>query len=134
VSDKLSLTEKPLVYVFPLAATVMIILLKFSLSAIISASITSQMIIKILISIAIVFPIGIVLGIYFPAGMKLVKNRIALETPWFWALNGIFGVMSSAVAVFISIYAGFSVNFYIAAICYALLTLTLKSLYEEKLD
>jgi hypothetical protein len=42
------------------------------------------------------------------------------ETPWFWALNGAFGVLFSAVAVFISIYFTISVNFYISAICYIL--------------
>jgi hypothetical protein len=73
------------------------------------------------ISIALIFPTGIFLGMFFPTGMRLAKNTASSETPWFWALNGICGVLGSALAVFISIYAGISFNFYIAAALYLLL-------------
>ncbi len=46
------------------------------------------------------------------------------DTPWFWALNGVFGVLSSASAVFVSLYLGMTTNFAIAAICYASLVLS----------
>lgn len=131
ISEKIPLTEKPLVYIYPLFAAVMLLLLRFTLSAVISASITSEMIVKILISIAVIFPVGFILGFFFPAGMKLMKDKMSFGTPWFWALNGIFGVMSSAVAILISIYAGISVNFYIAVICYGLLLLLMKNLSEK---
>ena len=75
---------------------------------------------KIITSIAVVFPVGILLGFFFPTGMRLVRNIHPQETPWYWALNGIFGVLSSAFAVFISIFLGISANFYLAAVCYAL--------------
>jgi hypothetical protein len=51
----------------------------------------------------------------------MLKLSAAGETPWYWALNGIFGVLCSAIAVFISIYGGISINFYIGAVCYAAL-------------
>ena len=41
-----------------------------------------------------------------------------LETPWFWALNGVFGVLASALAVFVAIYFSISVNFLLGAFCY----------------
>ncbi len=131
VSEKLPISKKPFIYIYPLAALLVIMLLNFILPSIISITITSGMIIKIFIAIAVIFPIGIILGIYFPAGMKLVKDRAGLETPWFWALNGIFGVLSSAIAVFISIFAGISVNFYISALCYGLLIFSTKMLAEK---
>ena len=40
------------------------------------------------------------------------------ETPWFWALNGVFGVLASALAVFVAIYFSISANFLLGAICY----------------
>jgi hypothetical protein len=68
---------------------------------------------------------GILLGFFFPVGMKVFRPLAEKDTPWFWALNGIFGVLCSAIAVFISIYFGISKNFYIAAICYALVLIPL---------
>ena len=133
LSEKLPLSKKSLVYLYPLVAVAVILILRFALSTIISDTITSHIGFKIFVSIIIVFPVGLILGIYFPAGMRLVKNRFTQETPWFWALNGIFGVLSSALAIFISIYIGISVNFYIASVCYALLILTVKNLFEESI-
>jgi hypothetical protein len=61
----------------------------------------------------------LLLGLFFPLGMKLSRNNnLQAHTPWFWALNGIFGVLFCAIAVFISIYAGISYNFYLAAVFY----------------
>lgn len=130
LSNNLQVAKKPLVYLYPFAAVLAIILLKFTLSGIITMTITSGMILKIVISIIVIFPTGIILGIYFPAGMKLVKKQVASETTWYWALNGICGVLSSALAVFISIYAGISVNFYIAAIFYGLLIAATYKFYK----
>ena len=61
------------------------------------------------------------LGVCFPAGMRLVRGARAGETPWYWALNGIAGVLCSALAVFFSIYFGISTNLYLACACYLLL-------------
>ena len=47
-----------------------------------------------------------------------LSSRLTAEMSWYWALNGIFGVLCSALAVLISIYVAISVNFYIAAACY----------------
>jgi hypothetical protein len=74
---------------------------------------------KVIIAVIIIFPLGLLLGLFFPLGMKLSRNNnLQAHTPWFWALNGIFGVLFCAIAVFISIYAGISYNFYLAAVFY----------------
>jgi hypothetical protein len=54
--------------------------------------------------------------------MQLVSSSNSVKTPWYWALNGIFGVLFSAIAVFISIYLGISFNFYAAAFFYGFLS------------
>ena len=41
------------------------------------------------------------MGLFFPTGMRLVRSIASNETPWYWSLNGIFGVLCSALAVFI---------------------------------
>ena len=131
VSPGLPLTRKPWVYLYPSVAVIAIIVLRFALSSIVSATITWGMLAKIFISILVIFPTGMILGMFFPTGMNLVKNKAAGQTPWFWALNGICGVLGSAVAVFISIYAGISFNFYLAAIFYGLLTASLPLLQRK---
>jgi hypothetical protein len=54
------------------------------------------------------------------------------QTPWYWALNGVFSVLFSALAVFISIYGGISMSFVIGALCYALTALSLWRIKEPK--
>ena len=75
----------------------------------------------IVASVLIIASLGLLMGMFFPTGMQLVRTVGDAETPWYWALNGIFGVLCSALAVFFSIYFGVSTNFYIAALCYALI-------------
>lgn len=84
--------------------------------------------VKIVASVMAVFPLGMSLGVFFPTGMRLVREARGSETPWYWALNGVFGVLSSALAVFVSIQFSITVNFLLAAACYAALPLFLRSL------
>jgi hypothetical protein len=108
-----------------------ILIMEYVLPMVISNLIHSNILIKIIVSIIIIFPLGILLGIYFPVGMRMVRSISQNETPWYWALNGIFGVLCSALAVFFSIYFGITTNFYIAAICYALLLPCIVYIYRK---
>jgi hypothetical protein len=119
LSDKLPLTRKPWIYIYPLLTACSILGLRFLLSAIFAPLEVSPLSVRIAVSIAVLFPIGVLMGLFFPTGMKLAKEISASQTPWYWAVNGIFGVLCSALAVFISIYLGISTNFYLAALCYA---------------
>ncbi|HVF29538.1 MAG TPA: hypothetical protein VNA22_01160 [Pyrinomonadaceae bacterium] len=121
VSDRIPLSRWSIVSAVPIVTAVVVLLQKFILSFLVTESITQPIFTKALMCIAAIFPLGILLGFFFPSGMKLFKPLVSGDTPWFWALNGIFGVLSSATAVFISIYFGISINFYVAAICYAVL-------------
>ena len=85
----------------------------------------SSMANRILASVATLFPLGFVLGFFFPLGMRIAKSARSLETPWFWALNGVFGVLASVLAVLISIYFSITLNFVLGAACYLTLTLAL---------
>jgi hypothetical protein len=104
-----------------LLASQLILAISFYLPLVTSSMIVEAMGIKILLSVFMIFPLGFCLGCFFPVGMHLVAPAHSGKTPWYWALNGIFGVLCSALAVLISIYAGISFNFYLAAIFYALL-------------
>ncbi|MFC1878505.1 hypothetical protein ACFLZW_01200 [Chloroflexota bacterium] len=120
LSENLSLTRRPWVYLYPIMMVTAIILARFLLP-IMLASFTSMPIwIKAIVSVLVIAPTGVIMGFFFPTGMKLVQSIEDDDTPWYWALNGIFGVLCSALAVLISIYINISTNFYIAALCYSM--------------
>jgi SAM-dependent methyltransferase len=118
LSDRLPVTRTPYSFVLPVFTAAVIVLQTFILSAMVARMITEPIFTKAALCVMAIFPLGILMGCFFPTGMKTFKPLVADDTPWFWALNGIFGVLSSAVAVFVSIYFGISVNFFIAAACY----------------
>lgn len=126
LSDWLPLTRKPYNLALPVITAAVIIIQKFVLSALVAGMITEPIGTKALLCVVAIFPLGILLGCFFPTGMKTFKPLVADDTPWFWALNGIFGVLSSALAVFVSIYFGISLNFYIAATCYLAILLVIR--------
>ncbi|UCG53241.1 MAG: hypothetical protein JSW58_06720 [Candidatus Latescibacterota bacterium] len=130
LSERLSLTRLPGLIIYPLLTAVCIVGLRFLLSVVISNMITSAIMTKILLSVVLIFPMGILMGLFFPTGMRLAKSVCAGETPWYWALNGILGVLCSALAVLFSIFIGISLNFYVAAVCYATVLLALAALYR----
>jgi hypothetical protein len=49
-----------------------------------------------------------------------------------WAINGVFGVLASALAVFVAIYFSISSNFWIGALCYLGLAIPLTLLAAPK--
>lgn len=123
LSDSLPLTRTPWVFLYPLVMAGLILVIKVALSTLLVTLITAPMLIKTLSAILVILPMGLVMGLFFPTGMKLVKHTNPAEAPWYWALNGIWGVLCSAIAVFVSIYISVSINFTIGAICYGLLPL-----------
>ena len=118
LSDRLPLTRPPWSYVHPLLTAGCLIGLSFLLNALTARMVTSPIMARIVASVAVIFPMGLLMGMFFPAGMRLARNASSAETSWYWALNGIFGVLCSALAVLISIYIAISANFYVAAACY----------------
>jgi hypothetical protein len=132
LSERLPLNRAPWALACPAVAVAAIFATRFVLVYLTREMVPAPMSTKIVVSIAAIFPVGIVLGLFFPAGMRLVRSIHPQETPWYWALNGIFGVLSSAFAVFISIFLGISFNFYLAMICYALVLVCVLSLLRTK--
>jgi spermidine synthase len=121
LSDRLPLTRTPWVFIYPIATVVVILAVRFISSGLLAAMVDAPLLLKIVVSVLMIAPLGILMGFFFPTGMRLVRATNQVETPWYWALNGVFSVLSSASAVFVSIYISISMNFYIGAACYALL-------------
>lgn len=131
ISEKLPLTRSPWVFVYPVVMAAVILITRMGLPVLLSGMITSPMPTKIITAVLVLFPLGLLMGLFFPTGMRLVRLLDSEDTPWYWALNGIFGVLCSALAVFFSINFGISTNFYIAALCYSALLATIYYLYKR---
>ena len=115
------LTRRPWVYIYPVAVAAAIGVVRFVMPALGHHMVSAAMPAKIVASVATIVPLGLLMGAGFPTGMRLVVPYASAETPWYWALNGVFGVLGSALTVFVSIYSGISVSLYVGAACYLLL-------------
>lgn len=125
LSERLPIDRSPWIYIFPILTAGGIFLTQFLLQRGTATLIIAPLSYRIGASVLLIFPLGLLMGFFFPTGMKLAQQHEAEATPWYWALNGIFGLLSSAIAVFLSIYFGISTNFYLGLVIYALLPLCL---------
>lgn len=131
-SEQLPLTRAPWVFFYPLAMGAVILLIQTILSSLLVSMITASLLLKTVTAILVILPLGLLMGFFFPTGMKLVQGSNANETPWYWALNGIWGVLCTAIAMFISIYVSISLNFFIGALCYSVLPLCIAGIYRTQ--
>ncbi|MCX7011148.1 MAG: hypothetical protein NTW86_01040, partial [Candidatus Sumerlaeota bacterium] len=131
LSERLPLTRRPWAFVFPVAIGAAILGVRFLLPEIAAAMESAPRLPRILASIATIGPLGACMGVCFPTGMRLARRARGAETPWYFALNGIIGVLCSAVAVFVSIYFGISKSLYVASACYLLLLTVLPAMLRE---
>jgi hypothetical protein len=125
ISDGLPLTRSSWKFLIPLLAACVILVTRVLLNEVMVRMIAAGLLTKIIASILMIFPLGLLLGFFFPMGMRLFRTVSSDEIPWFWALNGVFGVLCSALAVLISIQFGISTNLYISSICYFLISVSL---------
>lgn len=109
-------------HVLPAAMAAAILVASWAFPILLPRLASASMPLKAAVSLALIVPLGTLMGVFFPYGMRLVQRRGLEETPWYWALNGVFGVLCSAMAVLISMRFGISANLWIAAGCYATLS------------
>jgi hypothetical protein len=78
---------------------------------------------RVAVSLALLLPLGAVLGLFFPLGMLRFGDA---GKPWFWALNGVFGVVASVFSLALAMEFGFRATAYLGAALYVLAWLTLR--------
>jgi hypothetical protein len=74
-----------------------------------------------MVSLLAIVPSGVLMGFGFPTGMQIVNFIDQRPTPWFWAINGVAGVLASGLAVTISIEFSISATLWCGAVSYLLL-------------
>ncbi len=60
--------------------------------------------VRIVVACTILVPLGGALGVFFPLGMLRFGD---MNKPWFWAINGVFGVVASVMSLALSMEFGF---------------------------
>ena len=131
LSERLPVARSPWVFSYPVLTAVALGVTACALPAVLGTMMTSPIYGKVATAIVAVLPLGVLMGLFFPTGMRLVQSTRAAETPWYWALNGIFGVSCAALAVFVSMYVGIAANFWIAAGCYGATVVCLRFMYSR---
>lgn len=121
ISDGFSLERRPIFVIIPVFTVLLLLALVFVLPTIITDTARYSIAIRGLVSVLATAPVGIMLGMYFPIGMRLEeRNGNGCNTPWYFALNGTFGVLTSALAVCVAIQFGITLNLLLAALMYSL--------------
>jgi hypothetical protein len=125
LSERLPLDRRPWVFVYPVVIAAAILGARFLLPALGTGMAAASMAAKVPVAVLALFPLGLLMGAGFPTGMRLVRQARAGETPWYWAINGVCGVLCAALTVFVSIYFGISTSLYLGSGCYLLLLVCL---------
>jgi hypothetical protein len=123
LSERIRIDRSARLRALPAALAAYVLVLLAALPPMIRACIGEPLLLRAAVTCLILLPLGLLLGCFFPVGMRLLRASALPErvAPWYWGLNGIFGVLSSAAAVAISMYSGIPTNQAIAACFYLLL-------------
>jgi hypothetical protein len=125
LSDAAPLSRAPYCYLFPLVIAGLVIGFALVWPKLAPVIIAAETPVRIAWSVAVTLLIGLPLGVAFPAGMRLMREGHAEETPWLWGLNGVGSVMASSLAILIALAGGLTVLLFAAASCYLLLLLAI---------
>ena len=87
------------------------------LSPIFALTLGFNLICRIAISCVALIPIGLLLGLFFPLGMRHFGDE---AKPWYWAVNGAFGVVASVMSLALSMEYGYSLVGTISVLGYVL--------------
>jgi hypothetical protein len=103
---------------------VVVLLIVLALPTLFSATLGMWLGLRIMASCVILLPLGAGLGLFFPLGMLRFGDA---NKPWFWAINGTFGVVASVMSLALSMEFGFLAVGKLAAVIYAIAWLCLRS-------
>ena len=81
---------------------------------------------RIIFAVLIVAPLGFLMGFPFAGGLRVVEDRDPSLVPWAWAINGVFSVVSSVLAVMVALSWGFPAVFWLGALAYGIALLSFR--------
>ncbi len=77
------------------------------LNSLFDALIGYAMPLKIVVTALTQLPLGLVLGMFFPLGIKVVRDIDTRVVPWAWGVNGMSSVISTVLAIILAMNFGF---------------------------
>ena len=98
-----------------LSVPLVLLVLAVAMPSLFDATLGLPLAVRILISCALLVPTGAMLGLFFPLGMLRFGDN---SKPWFWAINGVFGVVASVMSLALSMELGYSAVGVVAAAVY----------------
>jgi spermidine synthase len=81
--------------------------------------------VRIGVAAGIVAVPGLFMGVPFPAGLSAIKRDHPTFVPWAWAINSVFTVIGTILALLLALGHGFQFVFFVAAALYSLAALAL---------
>ncbi len=77
--------------------------------------------IRILFIVALIAPTGFFMGFMMPSGIRVISESEEGDTiPWMWSVNGVFSVLASFVAIYVSVLFGYTLVFILGIAVYTL--------------
>jgi hypothetical protein len=132
LSDYAPIEVRPsFIYAIALLIAVALLVITLSTQLITDRTIQFQLLVRCLIVVAMVGPLSILLGFCFPIGMRLVSTVSESAMPWMWGVSGAAGVLSSVLAVALSMWVGIQVSLFVAVACYAGLIIPARVLWAS---
>jgi len=98
-------------------APVSVLVLVYVLPQVFASTLGSPLAMRVGISCLFLVPLGTILGLFFPLGILRFGDA---GKPWFWAINGVFGVVAGVLSLVLSMQWGFSVVGQISVAAYLL--------------
>lgn len=99
-------------------------LLTITLPYLISTTLGLNWNLRVIISLLILLPLGGMFGLFFPIGMSHFPEK---HKPWFWAINGFFGVVASVFSLALSMEFGFTMVGFLGVFGYLVAWFCLKT-------
>ena len=121
LSSRISLLTGRRLLVWVGLTSIYIAILPYWLSALINVFPSAALPVRGMVALLAIVPSGVLMGFGFPTGMQIVNYIDQRPTPWFWAINGVAGVLASGLAVIISIEFSISATLWCGAVSYFLL-------------
>lgn len=107
-SSYLRLTSKSLLYIILMLVGIILIYI-ITLDSLIELTLNFTYLQKFFFTLVLIAPIAFFMGIPFPTGMKFVSHSNELAVPWAWGINGCVSVVSTVLAVILSVEFGFTI-------------------------
>lgn len=131
LSERMPLASRGKILGWSMALMVYISLMAAAIAPLMTTFIEAPFFTRVALCVGLIFPAGIMMGFAFPTGMHLSEKVSDKLTPWFWGINGAFGVVASAVAIVISISLGLPYTILVGAVCYGLLAIPALRLFGQ---